>query len=224
MTAFESIPVYRDFFHSNLMVTLIWSFFLYTSLVYFIERLNKRQGDFPSLFGTEKRQLTPQEILRRGLLLVYAVIGSSLFFVTLLGEDGASWKAIGITAAAFTAFMCVKLLMLSTFMATFFPRKRSLFVSQYLTLVLYFGLFLFAAFAGLHFTPQALHLPILVVVAAGVLAMCAWLLYLFFKTFFDQGGYFFYFILYLCTLEILPLMLLFKEMWKANIFTHILNL
>ncbi|MBP5318704.1 MAG: DUF4271 domain-containing protein [Paludibacteraceae bacterium] len=224
MTGHEGLPLHENFFHSDQVISFIWCFFLYVCFAYAVERRSTGgKRHFAPLFGTDNRHLTLREIIRRGLLLIFAVFGYSFFFTNLL-KDGGHWQVIGISAGVFVSFLVFKYLLLSVYLATFFPKARTNFVSQYFTMILFFGLFLFLAFIGLQFMPQPVHLPILAIVAIGVLVLCGWLLYLFFKTFFNKSQYFFYFILYLCTLEILPLMIFFRELWKADIVTHILKL
>ncbi|MBO4370009.1 MAG: DUF4271 domain-containing protein [Paludibacteraceae bacterium] len=220
---FQGIPVNESFFHSNLMVSIILVFIFYICTAFYIERQSGSLKTLGPLFGTATRRLTLQEILRRGILLCFSILGYSLFFATLL-KDGGHWEIIGATSGVFAAFLLFKFLVLSVFLSTFFPTSRTLFISLYFTSILIFGIFLFFAFIGLQFMPQFLHLPILIIVAIGVVVLCTWLLITFFKTFFGQSRYIFHFILYLCTLEILPMMVFVKLLWEADILNHVLKL
>lgn len=121
---------------------------------------------------------------------------------------------LGVFALLVMVFLGIKYFILKLLSYIFFHNnnKSSIFIRGYFTIFFGLGLGLFPLSVGLIYTPSTFH-PYFII-GALILCIISFLL-IFYKTsqiFLNKISSFFYIILYLCTLEILPIIIVLKAL------------
>ena len=116
------------------------------------------------------------------------------------------------------AFLAIKYFIFKILSYIFFNNnnKTSIFTRGYFTILFGLGLGLFPLALGLIYTPPSFH-PYFII--GGLILCIISFLLIFYKTsqiFLNKISSFFYIILYLCTLEILPIVLVLKALIWIN--------
>ncbi|MDR3706286.1 MAG: DUF4271 domain-containing protein [Paludibacteraceae bacterium] len=121
---------------------------------------------------------------------------------------------LGLFALLIMVFLAVKYFVFNVLSYIFFRNnnKASIFIRGYFTILFGLGLGLFPLSVGLIYTPPSFHLYFII---GGLILCIISFLLIFYKTsqiFLNKISSFFYIILYLCTLEILPIIIVLKAL------------
>ena len=166
------------------------------------------------------QKLTFREHTIQIFTIVIGILGYSLFFLQLAQPYIFSYNLFFIFYAMLLAFLMLKLTIMRAYFSCFYSKKANTILNQYVRLVSLGGIFSFIAFILLRFTPEDTHiiwnsLTIIFYIIIS-LSYC----YLLFKYFFSRFELTLHFILYLCTLEILPLLVAYKAVGEMVLFTN----
>lgn len=216
-TGFVGDDYVTPFFRTDIMSVIFFVYLLGASWIVHSLRQSRRSVNDPD--STDNDDITLSDTLRSITLFVLSTAGYSMTLCRLLG--GSSWGEVAICAAAFTAFLLIKYGCLELFLWTFYGRDQSGFAKRYIQSVNYFGLCTMAIFFALNYTPDSLIWPLYIVLGTCALGLCGFLLWIFFGTFFRESRSVLCFILYLCTLEILPLLILGKFLYETGALTNL---
>lgn len=143
------------------------------------------------------------------LLLILSIIGISLV-ITKHFSTYVTWSNLSTICLYICSFIAAKLLAMNFYFRLFFGKRSREFLYQYVSLIIIIGLFCYMGYVIMQFSP--LIPPIIVIATIGVISICCNLLvfYILLKDFFNKSFLTFHFILYLCTLEILPILVVIK--------------
>jgi hypothetical protein len=162
--------------------------------------------------GFFAKNATIGEYAKHYILLVLSVLGLSLYATKLFTPLQFEWKQIGLTFIGICSFLVVKLLLMNVYFRLFFGKKSRELLYQYISLIIIIGIVAYFGYTLLQYAP--LIPPIIIHTIIGIICVCCALLviYILFKDFFNRPYLFFHFILYLCTLEILPILAIAKSL------------
>lgn len=144
------------------------------------------------------------------ILLTLSIIGSSLLATKLIFPSQFSLVQIGIIAIGIGSFLAIKILLMTAYFSLFFGVRYKTLIYQYISLVIVLGFTCYLGYILLQFSPL-IPLPLILTIIA-IIGICITLamIYILLKDFFNRGYLIFHFILYLCTLEILPILAIIK--------------
>ncbi len=129
----------------------------------------------------------------------------------MLSLDSQNW-VVGLYLLLTVLFLGAKLLLTEFVASVFFPQEIiALLRSEIFSLFSYLGLLMYALLLFMLYAPGALHV-IFWIGLAFILLYLLLKLYKIFQVFYAGFSTFFYLFLYLCTLEILPVLLLYLGM------------
>ena len=165
------------------------------------------------------QKLTFREHFIQFFILVIGLLGYSLVCLQLAIPNTFSSKLFFIFYAILSAFLMLKLTIMRGYFSCFYGKKANTILNQYVRLVAFGGIFSFIAFILLRFTPESTHIiwNILTIIFYVIISLSY--CYLLFKYFFNRFELTLHFILYLCTLEILPLLVAYKAVGEMVLFT-----
>ena len=155
-------------------------------------------------------KITIGDQIQQYILLLLSLFGISLLGAYTLKAEQCSWSIIGIGFAGITTYMLFKIILMQAYFRLFFGNRIQTFIYKYISLTIMVGIVCFFAFIILLYAPLIPSTIIYVLIAAILLAYAVSIFYILFRHFFCRGDLIFHFILYLCTLEILPLLFLIK--------------
>lgn len=192
------------------------------SLTYlFKEKDNFVFRQLVSAFGYYYRyqKLTFREHFIQSFILIIGLLGYSLFFLQHVVPFTFSTKLFFIFCTVLLVFIMLKLTIMRMYFSCFYGKKANNILNQYVRLIAIGGVFSFIAFVLLRFTPEATHIvwDILTIIFYIIISLSY--CFLLFKYFFNRFELTLHFILYLCTLEILPLLVAYKAVGEMVIFT-----
>lgn len=156
------------------------------------------------------QKLTLMEHSIQIFMLIIGLLGYSLLFLQTFVPHTFSYELFFILYAALLAFIMLKLTIMRMYFSCFYGKKSNNILNQYVRLVAIGGIFSFIAFILLRFTPNATHIAWNVITIIFYIIISLSYCYLLFKYFFNRFELTLHFILYLCTLEILPLLVAYK--------------
>lgn len=213
---FDGIPRVQEFFKNDIFISLILLFAVFIGLIISSQRKARIKYLDKLLNANNKQQtLTIREYGDQLVLGIFAIIGYSLFACESFFGKG-NWETLGICAGGFVLFLIAKYTLLYWYIRTFFPTKQTRIVKLYETLLNLTGLIAFCGYVCVVFMPH-IFLPyiygLLILIAV---AFCVTVIYIFFTRFFNKHGLILRLILYLCTLEILPIAVLIKALLEVN--------
>lgn len=145
------------------------------------------------------------------ILLTLSIVGASLFIAKLFIPNHFCIPLIGKIALSICCFLGAKLFLMTSYFSLFFGRRHKTLIYQYISLIIVLGLTCYLGYVLLQFSP---HIPlsfILTVIAIIGIAITLATIYILLKDFFNRPYLIFHFILYLCTLEILPALVIIKH-------------
>ena len=139
----------------------------------------------------------------------YFAISSMLLYVTGLEQNLVN---LAICIAATLLFLVIKLPLTTLFFNTFYTIRHNGFPSRYYKLTVLFGNVCFMGGIILSYTLNASVSALWIIsIIIGAL-YCISVSYIFISTFFENRGSFLRLFLYLCTLEITPIMVLVQAL------------
>ena len=144
------------------------------------------------------------------ILLALSIIGASLFIAKLFIPNHFCVPLIGNIALSICCFLGAKLVLMTSYFSLFFGRRHKTLIYQYISLIIVLGFTCYIGYVLLQFSPF-IPLPFILTIVA-IIGLCITLamIYILLKDFFNRGYLIFHFILYLCTLEILPILAIIK--------------
>ncbi|NCC98099.1 MAG: DUF4271 domain-containing protein [Bacteroidia bacterium] len=215
-TRFDGIPRTQDFFKNDIFISLILLFAVFISLIIASQR-KARVKYLDNLLNTNNNQqtLTIREYGDQLILGIFAIIGYSLLACECFFGKG-NWETLGLCAGGFILFLIAKYTLLYLYMRTFFPTEQTRIVKLYETLLNITGLIAFFGYICVVFMPHVFLPYIYALLILIAVTFCIIVIYIFFTRFFNKYGLILRFILYLCTLEILPIAVLIKALSEVN--------
>ena len=165
------------------------------------------------------QKLTLREHFIQIFILVIGLLGYSLLFLQTAKPNTFSYELFFIFYAALSAFIMLKLTIMRTYFSCFYGKKSNNILNQYVRLIAIGGIFSFIAFILLRFTPNSTHIVWSISTLIFYIIISLSYCYLLFKYFFNRFELTLHFILYLCTLEILPLLVAYKAVGEMVVFT-----
>lgn len=192
------------------------------SLTYlFKEKDNFVFRQLVSAFGYYYRyqKLTFREHFIQSFILIIGLLGYSLFFLQHVVPFTFSSKLFFIFCTVLLVFVMLKLTIMRMYFSCFYGKEANNILNQYVRLIAIGGIFSFIAFILLRFTPETIHIVWNVLTIVFYVIISLSYCYLLFKYFFNRFELTLHFILYLCTLEILPLLVAYKAVGEMVIFT-----
>ena len=165
------------------------------------------------------QKLTLREHSIQIFTLIIGLLGFSLLFLQIARPFIFSYKLFFIFYALLSAFLMLKLTIMRMYFSCFYGKKANTILNQYVRLVAIGGIFSFITFVLHRFTPENTHIVWNVLTIIFYVTISLSYCYLLFKYFFGRLELTLHFILYLCTLEILPLLVAYKAVGEMVIFT-----
>ncbi|MBP5259019.1 MAG: DUF4271 domain-containing protein [Paludibacteraceae bacterium] len=208
------------FFETDGITLVFFLYLLVGGSVYYSafksrQRISERMDD--AAVGSKT---TVFDLIRNVTVFLLGMLGYGMTMTRLL--NGGTWTQVGLCTAGFMVFMLIKYVNLELFLHTFFPSDRTGFSRRYINMVGQYGLFTLGIFFGIIYLPAPIGpLVMYILLALGSLALCGFLSWSFFATFFKESRLYLGFILYLCTLEIMPLLILGKLLYEAGALTNL---
>lgn len=165
------------------------------------------------------QKLTFREHSIQIFTMVIGLLGYSLFFLQTAKPFIFSYKLFLIFYAVLSVALMLKLTIMRVYFSCFYGKKANTILNQYVRLLGLGGIFSFITFILLRFTPEATHIVWNILTIIFYVTISVSYCYLLFKYFFGRLELTLHFILYLCTLEILPLLVAYKAVGEMVIFT-----
>lgn len=193
------------------------------SLTYlFKEKDNFVFRQLVSAFGYYYRyqKLTFREHFIQGFTFFIGMIGFALLLSQYSQGNTFSYSTFLLFCAAILAFILLKVLCMRVYFSCFYGKRANNILNQHIRLVGIAGIISFVCFIFIRFTPETTHIIWYVITILSYILISLSYCYLLFKYFFNRFELSLHFILYLCTLEILPLLVAYKavgEMLKLTI-------
>lgn len=196
------------------LLALLFGAYLFRAAMEQRRRSLSNRGDTDSA-----RQDTIGGILVKAGVFLMGMMGYGMAMTRLLGDGG--WGQAGLRAAGFAVFLTAKRVVLEAYLRTFFPPDRSGFAGKYTLLTALYGIItLLFTFASVYL-PGAGPVIAAALTGAGALALSGYLGWLFYRTFFKADHLYVAYILYLCTLELTPLLVLGKLLCETFALTNL---
>jgi hypothetical protein len=175
-----------------------------------------------SAFGYYYRyqKLTLREYFVQTLLMVVGIAGATLFLLQYLFPFSFTSTDFMMGGAFLLGLLLVKLLCMKIYFSCFYGKRANIILSQYTRLVGVTGLATFFYFIFLRFTPEFTHVVWFILFLLTILFVIISYCYLLFKYFFGRIGLILHFILYLCALEILPVLVIRKMIMEMALLTQ----
>lgn len=176
--------------------------------------LNKLDG-----YISGQRNFSLEWDLSAAYFAFLGLCGYSLFFTTCFSGAG-NYSGLWKTAAAISAFFLAKLAITHLYTKTFFKNSRS---SATRIQTLYFasgGISALAAFLLSNYSPFDLDSAYIALFCIFQAALAIGAFAITYIKFFATARLGFEYILYLCTLEVLPMIVLLQMLKRILIFTH----
>ena len=192
------------------------------SLTYlFKEKDNFVFRQLVSAFGYYYRyqKLTFREHFIQGFTFFIGVIGFSLLLSQYFQPYTFSFSTFLIFSAAILGYVLVKMLCMRVYFSCFYDKRANNILNQHIRLLGIAGIISFVCFIFLKFTPESTHIIWYAITILSYVLISLSYCYLLFKYFFNRFELTLHFILYLCTLEILPLLVAYKAVGEMVIFT-----
>jgi hypothetical protein len=164
--------------------------------------------------------LTFREHFIQGFTFFIGMIGFSLLLSEYFQPYTFSYSTFLIFCAAILAYVLIKVLCMRVYFSCFYGKRANNILNQHIRLVGLAGIISFVCFIFVRFTPVSTHVVWYAIAILSYVLIALSYCYLLFKYFFNRFELTLHFILYLCTLEILPLLVAYKavgEMLKLTI-------
>ena len=165
------------------------------------------------------QKLTFREHAIQIFTIAIGILGYTLISLQIAHPNTFSYELFFIFYGLFSAFIMLKLTIMRGYFSCFYGKKANTILNQYVRLVALGGIFSFIAFILLRFTPNSTHIVWSILTLIFYIIISLSYCYLLFKYFFNRFELTLHFILYLCTLEILPLLVAYKAVGEMVVFT-----
>lgn len=149
--------------------------------------------------------------IKHYILLALSIVGASLFIAKLFIPNHFCIPLIGKIALSICCFLGAKLFLMTSYFSLFFGRRHKTLIYQYISLIIVLGFTCYIGYVLLQFSPFIPLSFILTIIAIIGIAITLATIYILLKDFFNRPYLIFHFILYLCTLEILPALVIIKH-------------
>lgn len=159
-------------------------------------------------------KITVSDHLQQYALLILSTLGASLLCLQLPIFPAPTYSTIGMLFGGILSFFLLKAIVMQMYFRLFFSNRIQLFIFQYISISITWGICCFLGFILLQFAPlipPAFSYTILLI--SSILYQLT-VFYILFRHFFCRIDLIFHFILYLCTLELMPIFFLLKWVTK----------
>lgn len=148
--------------------------------------------------------------IKHYILLALSIIGISLYATKSFLPTQFSTIQISTIGIGISGYLLAKLLLMNGYFRLFFGAKSRELIYQYISLIITLGFVCFAGYVLLQFSPSIPSIVIHAIIGLTSIVCALLIIYILFKDFFNKVFLFFHFILYLCTFEILPVLVVLK--------------
>ncbi|MED9995671.1 MAG: DUF4271 domain-containing protein [Paludibacteraceae bacterium] len=209
---YTGIPIPESLINNNTLISIL----ILVSVVVLI-LIKQRQSLFvSSLYNLYSNnsfltgKITISDQIQQYSLLALSLFGVSLFFAHTIQLQSLSWNGIGYLFTMLAAYFVIKLIAMQVYLRLFFGSHIKEFIYKYISLTIALGLNCFAAFILLKYAPLIpatfLYGYMLLIAITYTLSV----FYILFRHFFYSFALILHLILYLCTLEIMPILIAIK--------------
>lgn len=210
----NGVPIPELLVDNNLLIGIVVLVGI-TILLLLTQPRSLLKNSITSLFSHSDywaKNATAGDSFKHYFLFLISIIGTSLYASKVFMPQYFTWEKIGFIYLGICSFFFIKIILTRLYLNLFFGRSSQLYTLHYINLSILLGIASYVSFVFLHFSP--LITPIIIHVIMGLICLCYVLIfvYLLFKLFFNKACLFFHFILYLCTLEILPILAIAKSL------------
>lgn len=174
-----------------------------------------------SAFGYYYRyqKLTLGEHIIQTSSLIIGLIGFSFLFSEYLLPNTFNMVQFVTILSMILVFILLKLLCMKIYFSCFYGIRSNNIINQYIRLISIAGILSFFTFILLKYTPEEIHIIWNILIIIFYIIISVSYCYLLFKYFYNRIELSLHFILYLCTLEILPVIVAQKALKEVLIFT-----
>ncbi len=205
------IPLYHASINSDLIiaVTLAVCF----AIILLIKQRNSIFiSSLKSLFSSDlffTGKITTSDHLQQYSLLLLSSFGASLLGLHIPNVP-ATYSTVGLIFLGILGFFLLKILLMQLYFRLFFRSRIQLFIFQYISIAVAWGIGCLIGFILLQFAPliSPVFTYFLLLITSILYQLTVF--YILFRHFFGRVDLIFHFILYLCTLELMPIFLLAK--------------
>jgi hypothetical protein len=209
----SGIPLPEPVINNNLLIGIV----VFLGLVILLLLTQPRSLLKNSIMGLSNhsdhwaKNATAGDLFRNYLLFLFSIAGLSLYASKVIMPQYITWEKIGIIYLGISVFLATKILLTHLYLKLFFGKDSQLYTFHYINLSILLGISSYVSFIFLQFSPFIS--PLIIHIVMAIISICYVLIfvYLLFKLFFNKACLFFHFILYLCTLEILPILAIAKS-------------
>lgn len=159
-------------------------------------------------------KITLSDHFQQYALLFLSTIGASLLCLHIPIVPAPTYATIGMLFGGTLGFFLLKVMLMQLYFRLFFSNRIQLFIFQYISIFIAWGICCFLGFILLHFSPLIPPIFSYVILATASILYQLTVFYILFRHFFSRIDLIFHFILYLCTLELMPIFFLLK--WVAQ--------
>lgn len=208
------MPLTHPLFNSSSYITLTLLFIFTLSLFIYVfhrGRFNILSSIFSPAANREFNTPVSNLHFTTLILSLFALMGYASMILSLIPAPE-NWTNLTLSMVATALFIGVKYLVVYIFTNTMFSGVERNFLSRYHQFTLIFGLICYAGRMILSFSIDSTpHNALIVSIIIGVL-YCICATYMFFTTFMADFRLIFRLFLYLCTLEIIPVVAFVKAL------------
>ena len=210
----SGIPLPEPLVDNNLLIGIV-VFLGVATLLLLTQPRSLLKNSIASFFSHSDywaKNATAGDLFKHHSLFFICIAGMSLYASKVFMPQYFTWEKMGFIYLGVSVFFILKITLTRLYLSLFFGKNSQLYTLHYINLSILLGIAAYVSFVFLHFSP--LINPVIIHVIMGIISSCYVLFfaYLLFKLFFNKACLFFHFILYLCTLEILPILVIAKSM------------
>ena len=154
-------------------------------------------------------KITMGDQVQQYTLLILSITGFSLLATHQLYAQP-TWGTMGLIFAGICLYYLLKIGIMQTYFRFFFGNNVLEFLYKYTSLTIVMGIGCFGAYIGLTYAPLVPNILLYTLLVFLSVIYFLSIIYILFQHFFNRPCLIFHFILYLCTLELLPVLLLVK--------------
>ena len=216
-TGFEGLPI-KNSMHTSPLIFVGFLLLMFLPILVFYKSKTFIKDSFSMIFKGEHHQSTFRSFHRFDsvtliLMSVFFIISLSLYIYnySFFGKIGFSYLKLGWILGITFAFVLIKLL-INSFLSYIFFNKSTvrIITANYLNILSISGLFIFPILIFRIYSVPQLYFYLDILIAVILIISVLFIILKLFKLFFLKLIDLFYILLYLCTLEILPLFILFR--------------
>lgn len=208
------MPLAHPLINSNLFITISLLFLLALSAfisVHHRKRFNILSAVFRPASAREYSIQVASGQITTLIMTIFAVLGYATMLLYVSGQPDV-WLNLGGCVVAVLLFFCIKYYLVNLFFSTMYAGVEKDFIGRYHKLQVLFGIITFIACMILAYTFDSSSATATVIsIVIGVMYSVS-IIYIFIVTFFNNINSIFSLFLYLCTFEILPVLVLIKAL------------